>query len=158
MRKLVSSGSPYEAKVGSALGRPVPRIEHIAMWTSDIERLANFYAKYLGASVGAKYANRAKGFESRFLEFETGARLELMQTSTLQPVVLEHGAQRIGLTHLAVTIGTERRVDELTSSLREAGFEVVDGPRRTGDGYYESVVLDPDGNRLELLADTPRQP
>jgi len=142
----------------SALGRPVPRIEHIAMWTSDIERLANFYAKYLGASVGAKYANRAKGFESRFLEFETGARLELMQTSTLQPVVLEHGAQRIGLTHLAVTIGTERRVDELTSSLREAGFEVVDGPRRTGDGYYESVVLDPDGNRLELLADTPRQP
>jgi len=128
------------------------------MWTDDIDRLANFYAKYLGAALGAEYANRAKGFTSRFLEFDTGARLELMQTSTLRPVALEHGAQRMGLTHLAITVGTERRVDELTASLREAGFEVVDGPRRTGDGYYESVVLDPDGNRIELVAEIARAP
>jgi len=133
----------------------VPRIEHIALWTSDIDRLANFYAKYLGATVAARYANRAKGFESRFLEFDGGARLELMQTSTLQPVAFERGAQRMGFTHLAITVGAERRVDELTSLLREAGFQVVDGPRRTGDGYYESVVLDPDGNRIELAADAP---
>jgi lactoylglutathione lyase len=133
--------------------RVVPRIEHIAMWTSDIDRLADFYAKYLGATIGSRYANPAKGFESRFLKFDTGARLELMQTSMLQPVTHEHGAQRMGLTHLALTVGTERDVDELTSALRADGFKVLDGPRRTGDGYYESVVLDPDGNRIELVAD-----
>jgi lactoylglutathione lyase len=128
----------------------VARIEHIALWTDDIERLAEFYVKYLGAEVGPPYANPAKGFESRFLTFEGGARLELMRTSMLRPVRCESGAQRMGLTHLAISLGAQERVDELTRVLRQAGVAVLDGPRRTGDGYYESVVLDPDGNRLEL--------
>ena len=127
------------------------------MWTGDLERLGNFYARYLGASVGARYANLAKGFESRFLTFESGARLELMQTSRLDPVGHEPGVQRMGLTHIAIGVGTERRVDELTASLREGGFQVLEGPRRTGDGYYESVVLDPDGNRIELVAENGRR-
>jgi len=131
----------------------MPRIEHIAMWTRDLERLGNFYARYLGASLGDRYTNPAKGFESQFLTFESGARLELMQTSLLNPVGHEPGAQRMGLTHIAITVGTERRVDEVTASLREGGFQVLEGPRRTGDGYYESVVLDPDGNRIELVAE-----
>jgi lactoylglutathione lyase len=128
----------------------VVHIEHIALWTLDIERLAAFYAKYLGASVGTPYSNAAKGYQSRFLTFASGARLELMQTSTLRPVGHEPGAQRMGLTHLAFSLGAQSRVDELTGTLRAAGFTVMDGPRRTGDGYYESVVLDPDGNRVEL--------
>jgi lactoylglutathione lyase len=128
----------------------VVRIEHVALWTDDIERLAGFYAKYLGADVGPLYANPAKGYESRFLSFGSGARIELMRTSRLDPVRHERGAQRMGLTHLAISLGAEARVDELTQQLQEAGFAVLDGPRRTGDGYYESVVLDPDGNRLEL--------
>lgn len=132
----------------------MPHIEHIALWTRDLDRLADFYVKYFGATAAAKYSNPAKGFESRFLTFESGARLELMQTTTLQPIVLERGAQRMGLTHLAMVVGTERRVDELTAALRADGFEVMDGPRRTGDGYYESVVLDPDGNRVELAAES----
>ena len=126
------------------------RIEHIALWTSDIERLAAFYAKYLGASVGPRYVNATKGFESRFLTFDSGARVELMKTSTLQPQRYAHGVQRMGLTHLAFSLGAESRVDELTGRLRTDGFAIEDGPRRTGDGYYESVVLDPDGNRIEL--------
>jgi len=128
----------------------VARIEHIALWTEDIERLANFYAKYLGATVGPKYANPSKGFESRFLTFQSGSRLELMKTSLLRPLKCEPGIQRMGMTHLAFALGSETRVDELTATLREAGFAVEHGPRRTGDGYYESVVLDPDGNRIEL--------
>jgi len=128
----------------------VVRIEHVALWTDDIERLAQFYASYLGAGVGPLYANPAKGHESRFLSFGSGARLELMRTARLAPVRHEPGAQRMGLTHLAVSLGAEARVDELTRVLREDGFTVPDGPRRTGDGYYESVVLDPDGNRIEL--------
>ncbi len=128
------------------------RIEHIAIWTEDIERLADFYTTYFGASAGPTYANAAKGFESRFLTFATGARLELMRTTTLRPVPHEAGAQRMGLTHVALSLGAESRVDELTGVLRAAGYTVIEGPRRTGDGYYESVVLDPDGNRLELAA------
>ena len=130
----------------------VARIEHIALWTEDIERLASFYAEYFGATVGPKYANPRKGFESRFVTFQSGARLEVMTTSQLRPLQHEPGAQRMGMTHLAFSLGSEERVDELTATLREAGFAIEDGPRRTGDGYYESVVLDPDGNRLELTA------
>ena len=128
------------------------RIEHVALWTEDIERLVAFYSTYFAATAGAEYVNAAKGFESRFLSFEGGARIELMKTTTLSPAKHAPGAQRMGLTHLAVTLGSEQLVDTLTSRLRRDGYDVVDGPRRTGDGYYESVVLDPDGNRLEIVA------
>jgi lactoylglutathione lyase len=128
------------------------RIEHIALWTDDIDRCARFYAEYFGADVGPRYANPAKGFESRFLRFEDGARIELMRTTTLAPVPIAPGAQRQGFTHLAISIGSEAGVDALTARLRAAGVAVLDGPRRTGDGYYESVVLDPDGNRIEITA------
>jgi lactoylglutathione lyase len=128
------------------------RVEHIAMWTDDIDRLADFYARFFDARVGPKYENAIKGFESRFLFFEDGARLELMSTRILQPLRHAPGAQRMGLTHVAFALGTEERVDSLTHRLRDAGFAIVDGPRRTGDGYYESVVLDPDGNRVEVTA------
>jgi lactoylglutathione lyase len=131
-------------------GPSLARIEHVALWTADLNRLADFYVKYLDASAGAVYRNPAKGFESRFLSFAGGARLELMQTSQLQPVPHEPGAQRMGLTHLALNLGSTQAVDELTATLKSAGYPVLDGPRRTGDGYYESVVLDPDGNRIEL--------
>ena len=126
------------------------RIEHIAFWTEDLERLADFYAKYFGATVGSRYVNPAKGYESRFLSFEGGARIEVMRSSTLDPVKHARGAHRMGLAHLAMSVGSTQRVDELTYRLRQDGFEVVDGPRHTGDGYYESVVLDPDGNRIEV--------
>jgi lactoylglutathione lyase len=128
----------------------VARIEHIALWTEDIERLAVFYSQYLGASVAPKYVNASKGFESRFLTFDDGSRLELIKSSTLRPLRYASGVQRMGLTHLAFSLGAESRVDELTGRLRAAGFAIEDGPRRTGDGCYESVVLDPDGNRIEL--------
>jgi lactoylglutathione lyase len=128
------------------------RIQHIALWTEDIERLAAFYNKYFGAAVGERYTNAAKGFESRFLAFAGGARLELMKTCQLRPVRASPGAQRMGLTHVALSVGSAALVDELTATLKSDGFEVVDGPRRTGDGYYESVILDPDGNRVEITA------
>jgi lactoylglutathione lyase len=128
------------------------QIEHVSMWSDDIERLASFYAHYFGATVGDKYRNPHKGFESYFLSFAGGARLELMSTTTLTPIRADRGAQRMGLTHLALTVGSKRAVDDLASQLRSDGFEVIDGPRRTGDGYYESVVLDPDGNRIEIAS------
>jgi len=126
------------------------RLEHVAIWTEDLDRLATFYCTYFGAAASAPYANLAKGFESRFLRFDTGARLEIMRTTSLSPVKYEPGAQRMGLTHIAISVGSEQHVDELTSRLRRDGFAILDGPRRTGDGYYESVALDPDGNRIEI--------
>jgi lactoylglutathione lyase len=126
------------------------RIEHVAFWTEELERLVNFYEKYFGAVAGSQYVNPAKGFESRFLNFESGARIEVMRSSTLNPVKYDPGAQRMGLAHLAISVGSLRRVEELTAQLTGDGFKVVDGPRHTGDGYFESVVLDPDGNRIEI--------
>jgi lactoylglutathione lyase len=125
------------------------RIEHAAVWTADIERLRQFYAQYLGATSSPLYTDEASGFRSYFLSFTDGARLELMQ----MPAVDERPGgeqQGLGYAHIAVALGSAGAVDNLTARLRQDGVRVLDEPRRTGDGYYESVVLDPDGNRLEL--------
>jgi lactoylglutathione lyase len=118
----------------------------------DMERCTAFYVTYFGATAGPHYVNPTKGFESCFLTFGGGARIEVMTTTKLEPVVVEPGAERMGLTHIAITVGSDEKVDQITARLREAGFAIQDGPRRTGDGYYESVVLDPDGNRIEIAA------
>src|SRR5262245_62582734 len=130
----------------------MPRIEHIALWVHDLGALSAFYARSFAAQVGARYVNATKGFESCFLTFESGARVELMTTSRLSPARHAPGVERMGLTHLAISLGSEAAVDEITARLRSAGIAVLDGPRRTGDGYYESVVLDPEGNRIEITA------
>jgi lactoylglutathione lyase len=124
------------------------RIAHVAVWTGDLERLRDFYERYFGAQPGAKYTNRAKGFESYFLAFEDGARLEIMRMASIG--ARPEGGEREGLAHLAFATGSEARVDELTERLRRDGHRIVGEPRRTGDGYYESVALDPDGNRIEI--------
>ncbi len=128
------------------------RIDHIALWTTDLERCKAFYSTYFGATPDAHYTNAAKGFESCFLQFSDGARLEVMRTSTLPLVAADPGAQRLGLTHMAIALGSDARVDELARRLANDGYPILDGPRRTGDGYYEAVVLDPDGNRIEITA------
>jgi len=128
------------------------RIEHIAMWVDDIDLVCQFYARYFSAGVGKRYQNEAKGFTSQFLMFSSGARIEVMSTTTLSPVKHDAGAHRMGLTHFAVSLGSEQAVNSLVSELKQAGVPVIDGPRRTGDGYYEAVILDPEGNRVELMA------
>lgn len=130
----------------------MPHLEHIALWVENLDLVCAFYAEHFGAVVGPLYENPAKGFASRFLSFGDGARIEVMTTSGLDLVELDPGAQRMGLTHLALSVGSEQAVDALTQRLRHLGLTVLDGPRRTGDGYYESVVLDPEGNRVEVCA------
>ncbi len=128
------------------------RIDHVAVWTGDLEGLVGFYCRYFEAAAGERYVNAAKGFASRFLRFEDGCRVEVMTSTALELADEAAGAQRKGLTHLAFAAGSEEAVDELTARLRADGYVVADGPRRTGDGCYESVVLDPDGNRVEITA------
>lgn len=127
-------------------------IEHIALWTHDLEGLQDFYTTYFGARAGDRYRNLSKGFESCFLSFDSGARIELMCSTMLELVDPARGSQQLGWTHLAISLGSESAVDTLTKQLLVAGYPVLDGPRRTGDGYYESVILDPDGNRIEITA------
>lgn len=126
------------------------RVEHIAIWTRDLERLRGFYERYFGAKACEKYTNPRKRFESYFLTFDSGARVELMRAPDLDEGRDRTGRSRVGYAHLAFAVGSESGVDELTGRLRRDGYEILDGPRRTGDGYYESVALDPDGNRIEL--------
>ncbi len=122
-------------------------IKHAALWTTDLQRLIAFYVKYFEATAGPRYFNPRRQFESCFLSFASGARLELMSVPELAGLA---EAPRVGLAHLAFATGSEAQVDALTARLRSDGYQVLDGPRRTGDGYYESVVLDPDGNRVEI--------
>jgi lactoylglutathione lyase len=127
------------------------RIEHIALWTRDLERLRAFYERHFGARSSDRYENPAKQFSSYFLRFDSGARLELMHGAK----VLAEGPgdpPTVGLAHFAIAVGDEAAVDALVGRMRAAGQPVIDGPRRTGDGYYEAVVLDPDGNRIEITA------
>ncbi|HEY6125206.1 MAG TPA: VOC family protein [Steroidobacteraceae bacterium] len=125
------------------------RLEHVGLWVSDIDTVAAFYAKYFGAQPGELYRNPRKGFESRFLTFDGGARLEVM---TRVDVTGRAPAEQLGLAHVALCIGDEAAVDALAARFRADGIEPDSGPRRTGDGYYECVVRDPEGNRVEIAA------
>ena len=128
------------------------RIDHVAIWTADLERLRKFYERYFGALAGPKYENSRRQFASYSLGFPAGCRIELMQVPGLLPRREPPQTFAIGYAHISISVGSEREVDSLTARLRDDGFSVLDGPRRTGDDYYESVVLDPDGNRIEISA------
>lgn len=124
------------------------KIEHVALWTLDLERSKDFYIKYFGAESNDKYHNPKKHLETYFLQFDSGARLEIMK----RPEVYQSENQHFlsGFTHLAFSLGSKEKVDELTQKLVNDGYKKTDGPRTTGDGYYESQILDPDGNQIEL--------
>ena len=126
------------------------KIDHIAIWTNNLETLRSFYIKYFHGESGEKYRNDRSEFESYFISFSSGSRLEIMTISGLET---DFGQQnRIGIAHLSFRVGSKKAVDLLTSELRSAGISVYSEPRITGDGYYESGILDPDGNRVEIIA------
>lgn len=127
------------------------KIEHVAVWANDIEQLKAFYETYFKAQANAKYINERTHYQSYFLTFASGARLELMQRPDIEPLDRANSVQEFsGYAHLAMAVGSEAAVDELTRRLVSDGYERLSGPRRTGDGYYESVILDPEGNRIEI--------
>ena len=128
------------------------RLEHLALWTPRLETLRDFYVSRLGCTSGPLYASRTRPFRSYFLTFPGGGRLELMEQPGLGAAPAGAAPGRTGYAHFALTLGSEEAVRTATERLRAAGVRVVGEPRRTGDGYYESVVLDPDGNRIELTA------
>lgn len=124
------------------------RIDHLAMYVNDLEGMRSFYERYFGAVSNTKYHNPQTGLETYFLSFTDGARLEIMRRPDVIPQNRPDG--RTGYIHLAIALGSKDEVDRLTRQLEADGYPVHSGPRTTGDGYYESVVEDPEGNRIEL--------
>lgn len=125
------------------------RIEHIGVWVRDLDAVAAFYARYFDARIGGLYQNSRKGFASRFLTIGAGARLELMTRADIES---RAEREQLGLAHVAIAVADVAAVDALAVRLGSDGHTIVDGPRRTGDGYYECVVCDPEGNRVEIAA------
>ena len=124
------------------------KIEHIALYVNDLEAAKDFFIQYFQASSNDMYHNTKTGFRSYFLSFEDGARLEIMNKPDMLDA--EKDAARTGYIHLAFSVGSPEEVDRLTARLKAYGYEVMSGPRTTGDGYYESCVVGFEGNLVEI--------
>lgn len=122
------------------------KIEHLGLFVADLEAAKDFYTKYFNGQAGPKYHNPRTGFSSYFINLAEGARLELCHKTDLPQVATE----RLGLAHLAFSLGSKEAVDAKVKELRAAGCDLLSGPRITGDGYYEAVVTDLEDNLLEL--------
>lgn len=128
------------------------KISHIAIWTYNLEGMRNFYIHYFDASSGEAYFNHTKDFKSYMITFNGECSLELMQMPGIPKTKNNPKKQFSGLIHFAIKVGSTQKVIELTEQLRKDGFQIVGEPRTTGNGFYESVILDPEGNRVEIMA------
>ncbi len=124
------------------------KIEHIAMYVENLEACRDFFVKYLGGAANDGYHNKTTGFRSYFISFDDGARLEVMNKPGIVGVDIK--PESMGYSHIAFSVGSKERVDELTKEIEAAGYKVVSGPRTTGDGYYESQIVVIEGNRIEI--------
>lgn len=128
-------------------------LEHVAIWTDNLETLKDYYVKYFAGTANNKYTNHAKGFSSYFISFQSGARLEIMTMPNIPDNTNDRiKAQHKGIIHLAFGVDTMKEVEGKAKELQADGFTILSGPRKTGDGYYEFETLDPDNNRLEVTA------
>lgn len=124
------------------------KIEHVAMYVEDLERSKEFFVKYFNAVPNNMYHNKKTDFRSYFLSFDDGARLEIMN----KPQITDNSekTERTGYTHIAFSLGSAETVDRLTAELKADGYKVISEARTTGDGYYESCIVDLEGNKIEL--------
>jgi lactoylglutathione lyase len=124
------------------------RIEHVAMYVNDLEATKDFFVKYFNATSNEGYHNKTTDFRSYFLNFDDGARLEIMNKPQMKDD--EKSLNRTGFVHIAFSLGSKKAVDELTEKLKNDGYEIISGPRTTGDGYYESCIIGIEGNQIEI--------
>lgn len=124
------------------------KIEHAAMYVNNLEAARDFFVNYLDGKANDGYHNKTTGFRSYFISFDGGARLEIMNKPQLD--YAEKSANRTGYAHLAFSAGSKDAVDKLTERLKKDGFEVLSGPRTTGDGYYESCIIGIENNLIEI--------
>ncbi|XCY66098.1 VOC family protein [Streptococcus iniae] len=121
-------------------------IEHIGLWVNNLEAMKEFYCQYFEAQATKRYHNPKTGFSSYFLNFGQGTRLELMHKEGLN----KQDHNQFGLIHLAFSLGSREKVDAFAYAMQDKGYPIENGPRTTGDGYYEAVITDPEGNKIEV--------
>ncbi len=124
------------------------KIEHVAMYVNNLEAARDFFVKYFGGKSNDGYHNPNTDFRSYFITFDDGARLEVMKKPVMDD--LDKPLNRTGFIHVAFSVGSKKAVDELTARLKNDGYDVVSGPRTTGDGYYESCIVGIEGNQIEI--------
>ena len=124
------------------------KIEHIAMVVNDLEAAKDFFVTYFDGKTNELYHNKITGFQSYFISFDDGARLEIMTKPEMSDTAKD--IARTGYAHVAFSVGSAEKVDELTAMLKADGYEVLSGPRTTGAGYYESCVVAVEGNQIEI--------
>ncbi len=126
------------------------KIDHIAMYVNELEKARDFFVHYLGGKTNGGYHNKNTDFRSYFISFDDGARLEIMTKPGM--IDQEKHLTRTGYAHIAFSVGSRKKVDLMTAELKAAGYEVVSGPRTTGDGYYESCIIAIEENQIEITA------
>lgn len=124
------------------------RIEHIAMYVNELDVVRDFFVKYFNAKSNEGYHNKTTDFRSYFLSFDDGVRLEVMNKPIMEDS--EKTLARTGYVHIAFSLGSKAAVDSLTEILKHDGYDVISGPRTTGDGYYESCIVGIEGNQIEI--------
>ncbi len=124
------------------------KIEHVAVYVNDLEKARCFFVKYFGAKSNEEYHNQKTDFRSYFLSFDDGARLEIMNKPDMTD--FPKALTRTGFVHIAFSVGSKEKPDALTAELKADGYEIISGPRTTGDGYYESCVFAIEGNQVEI--------
>lgn len=127
------------------------KLGHIALWVEDLEKMKDWYCLCFDMSAGEKYENPAKGFQSYFLSFGAGSQIELMKKSGIQETPSPRGMNS-GFAHFAISVGSKAKVNEMTENFRNEGIKIIGEPRTTGDGYYESLIEDPEGNWIEITS------
>lgn len=124
-------------------------LEHVAIWTKDLEKIRIFYEKYFDVECSELYYNKKTKFQSYFLSFDSGSRLEI----TTKKHLSDRSVDSLGYAHIAISVGSKKDVDSFVEKLVEEDYPLLNGPRTTGDGYYEAVIQDPEGNLIELTTD-----
>ncbi len=124
------------------------RIEHIAMYVNDLKKTRDFFVKYFNAVSNTQYHNKTTGFRSYFLSFDNGARLEIMNKPQIKDT--KKDLNQTGYIHIAFSVGSKEAVDKLTEQLKNDGYQIISGPRTTGDGYYESCIVGIENNLIEI--------
>ena len=125
-------------------------IEHVAIYVNNLEVEKTFFVKYFNAKASEKYTNFRNDFTSYFLTFDNGSRFEIMhRTGMFDPKKEKY---RSGYHHIALNVGGKNDVDAITRTIEDDGMVIIAEPRTTGDGYYASIVTDPEGNEIEILA------
>ncbi|MFR9166541.1 MAG: VOC family protein [Dysgonomonas sp.] len=128
------------------------KLDHIAIWTTNLEKVKEYYIKYFNAKANDLYVNNSNGFKSYFLSFDSGARMEIMYKPDIPDNLNSCIEQYKGIIHLAFDVETMEDVDKKAKELQADGYKILKGPRKTGDGYYEFETIDPENNRLEVIA------